>query len=542
MLVYAIHLGFHGAGAKEAIFRAVGGWLKEQLGFGLHPDQLRRDGSFSGHRGDVSSWLQIQATTEAEPELYSWILKNPDADVRGRQWITELGLKLYADTANVSCVVKTEEHSTLVAAPVAASRPRVIGYVISNVQQSVNADFSTSVPGVTPKSAGEDLDSYRALLAEIDRPERESPIVLVSPTSDGEYLLSITELQDRLVGLAQVVYLARDFNSYDMAEIVGQARSVWNGATNLLLPPGKSGFVRNRLFLSEEILRWGDSEQERISRMLAWVTSVTNIAHLRRRIAPEGVVQLALRRRLQSVRDRSGVLNASQLKEEIDKATRLATEQAEWIKTLEEENTRLESELSENKELIAEERDEARKQNFLVQVLKNSLESAGQGITSHLEGEALLDIACSSDPPSPLECLDVIETVHGDKCIVLETAKESAKEMRHFTHGRRLLDMLRRLATDYRSRLIQGGDSEARMVFAKSEYAAKESETVMANKGLRRLRTFPYESEQIEMERHLKIGSEDNVAKTIRVYFHWDAKRGKIVIGYCGEHLPVSSH
>ena len=423
-----------------------------------------------------------------------------------------------------------------------ASRPRVVGYVISNIQQSANADFSTSVPGVAPKSVGEDLDSYHALLAEIDRPERDSPIVVVSPTSDGEYLLSVAELQDKLVGLAQVVYLARDFNSYEMAEIVGQARSAWNGATNLLFPPGKSGFVRNRLFRSEEIRSWGDNEQERISHMLAWVTSSTNIFHLRRRIAPEGVLELALRRRLQSVRDRSGALNASQLKDEIDKVTRLATEQADWIKALEEENTRLEGELSDSKELLAEERDEARKQNFLVQTLKNSLESAGQGRTSHLEGEALLDVACNSDPPSPLACLDVIETVHGDKCIVLETAKDSAREMSDFIHGRRLLDMLRRLATDYRSKLIQGGDNEARKVFAKSEYAAKESETVMANKGLRRLRTFLYEGEQIEMERHLKIGSEDNVAKTIRVHFHWDASRGKIVIGYCGEHLPVSSH
>ena len=63
----------------------------------------------------------------------------------------------------------------------------------------------------------------------------------------------------------------------------------------------------------------------------------------------------------------------------------------------------------------------------------------------------------------------------------------------------------------------------------------------MANKGMRRLRTFAYEGEQIEMERHLKIGNEDNVAKTIRVYFHWDAKRDKIVLAYCGEHLTVSS-
>jgi hypothetical protein len=101
MLVYANHLTFQGAGAEEAIFKAIGAWFNEQLGFGLHPDQLRREGEFNGYRGDMRSWLRIHATNEEEPELYAWILKNPDETVRGRQWITELGLKRYGDT---SCV------------------------------------------------------------------------------------------------------------------------------------------------------------------------------------------------------------------------------------------------------------------------------------------------------------------------------------------------------------------------------------------------------------------------------------------------------
>jgi hypothetical protein len=113
--------------------------------------------------------------------------------------------------------------------------------------------------------------------------------------------------------------------------------------------------------------------------------------------------------------------------------------------------------------------------------------------------------------------------------------------MDRFLYGRRLLDMLRRLVVDYRNKLLDTGDNEARKVFGKNEYAAKESETVMANKTLRRLRTFEYEGQQVEMFRHLKIGADENITKTIRVHFHWDAKRQRIVIGYCGEHFPISS-
>ena len=110
-----------------------------------------------------------------------------------------------------------------------------------------------------------------------------------------------------------------------------------------------------------------------------------------------------------------------------------------------------------------------------------------------------------------------------------------------FSYGRRLLDMLRRLVTEYRDKLLEGGDNEARKVFGRNEYAAKESETIMGNKAMRRQRTFEYDGEQVEMFRHLKIGADENVAKTIRVHFHWDAEREKIVIAYCGEDFPISS-
>jgi hypothetical protein len=103
------------------------------------------------------------------------------------------------------------------------------------------------------------------------------------------------------------------------------------------------------------------------------------------------------------------------------------------------------------------------------------------------------------------------------------------------------LKLLKRLVTEYRSELLAAGDNKARAVFGKSEYAAKESETVMNNKAMRRQRTFEYQGEHVEMFRHLKIGADDDAAKAIRVHFHWDSDRRKIVIGYCGEHLSVSS-
>ena len=78
--------------------------------------------------------------------------------------------------------------------------------------------------------------------------------------------------------------------------------------------------------------------------------------------------------------------------------------------------------------------------------------------------------------------------------------------MGRFECGRELLDLLIRLVTAYRDALKDGGDSKARGVFGKNEYAAKESEGVMASPALRRRRTFAYSGEEVEMFRHLKIG------------------------------------
>lgn len=542
MLVYANHLAFQGSNAENAVFKAIGGWLKEQLGFGLRPDQLRRDGDFDGHRDEARSWLRIVATTEEEPQFYSWLLKNNDNQVYGRQWVTELGVKIANGTIDLTCIVKVDDQSTLVADPIVASRPRVVVYAGNNIQNTENASYSPTTPGVGLKTVGHDVDTYRGLHFEIERRDRNYPIVLVSPTVDGEYLIAPQDLQDDLVGLAQVVQISPTFNSYEMAEILGERWSAWRGAVNLLNIPLRTGAVRGHIFLADEIESWGNTQSIRKSKVLAWVTSNTNISRLREHIRPESVALLALRRRLDVARTRSEHMDALQLRAELEKATQLSEQQATWISALEEGNVELESDLSESKTKLDDAKKSVTKSQFVIESLKEQLQNAGGGRTSIPDVDNLLHLACHVDSPSPSECLEVIASIYGDRCIVLDTAYESARDMGRFVYGRKLLDMLRRLVTEYRSKLIEGGDSKAKQVFGKNEFAAMESETVMNNKAMRRARTFDYGGEPIEMFRHLKISVDEDTTKTIRVHFYWDADRSKIVIGYCGAHLPVTSH
>ena len=109
MLVYANHLRVQGVDAEWAVFKAIGGWLKQQLGFGLRPDQLKQGGEHYGHRGENQVRLRIHSCYDGEPALCAWVLKHGDDNIRGRQWIVEVGVKKFAGTLEVSCVVKTDE-------------------------------------------------------------------------------------------------------------------------------------------------------------------------------------------------------------------------------------------------------------------------------------------------------------------------------------------------------------------------------------------------------------------------------------------------
>jgi hypothetical protein len=539
MLVYANTLTFRGAGAEAPVFKAIGAWLKEQLGFGLHPDQLRSEGEHVGTRGEVRAKLRILVTAEESPQLYSWVLKFADEKVKGRQWTTEVGVKVLGDVLDLSCVVKTDEHSTLVASPVGASQPRLIRYVAANIAKAKDADFDVSVPGVELKNVGPDRDSYVALEAEIERKDRNGPIVLVSPTKDGRYLVNTADLQEKLTGLAQVVQISPEFNSYAMAGVLGEGRSAWGGAINLSYPPTPMGVVRGRLFLADTINGWGDTQLSRISHVLAWVTSNTNIPRLYGHIRPEGVMQLSLRRRMAAARERSAQMSAAQLRQELEQAAKQAAEQAKNLDDVWNECIQLEGRISLYKDELESAQDELAKKDFTIQSLKDQLGRAGDDSTSAVNAERLVAIVSRKAPPSPLECIELIEVLYGDRCVILASARSSAEKASQFMFGRELLDLLNRFVTTFRSALMEGGDNQARNIFGKSEYAANESETVMNSKSLKRKRMFEYEGKHVEMFRHLKIGVADDVTKTIRVHFCWDAGRKKLVIGHCGGHLPL---
>ncbi|WP_156473830.1 hypothetical protein [Acetobacter malorum] len=323
---------------------------------------------------------------------------------------------------------------------------------------------------------------------------------------------------------------------------LGRRWSAWNGSINVINPPNRSNFVRSEYFLEEEIIKWGGRQHDRMSKLLSIITNNTNLYKFKERVRPEGVMQLAIRQRLKTIRDTSTHMGTEELRLQIEILTKDQEEQAGLQKMFEDEVESLEAENENIKKDIDEINQKLKEERHKNTALTNSLQRTGIDSSSGRHMPEILELACRVDEPEPKECLNAIELIYGDVCTVLETAKESADDMSNFSHGRRLLDMLRRLVTEYRDQLIKSGDSAARTVFSRNEFSAKESETVMNNQKMRKSRTFHYDGKDTEMFRHLKIGVEDNVEKTIRVHFHWDSKKRKIIIGYCGKHLPIAAN
>lgn len=538
MQVYANSFRVEGVDAFNTVMRAIHGWLREKMELQFSMHEITHDNELSNPSSKLRPWLKSYVSVDEEPKLFAWRFKHLDNDVSGRQWIIELGLKAEKNFVDFSCSVQTEEQSTLVREPVNAKRPNVIAYVLSNISKASDVRVATDVPGLRIKHVGKQQEDYRALRLEIEREGRDYPLVLVSPTRTGNYLINSERLQEALFGLAQVIEVHTDFDSYDMTEELGKHWSAWDGAINILQTRRQNGHVFGWIWRSDEIEAITDVNSARVSFVLAKVTHNTNIPRLRTRVRPEGVAQLALMRRIK-LRQVANSQDPKALKEENEVLWQELARLEESIQSAQKERDNAELARMQLEDEKLELEDKIRSLQYKSSALEQLSTST---ISPNLDMDFLLKLASQVDQPTPEESLEAILKIFSNRCEILDTAWKSSREMSGFQYGRRLLDMLRRLMTDYYDAMRDGGDNRARLVFTAAEYSANESETVMNNATFREKRIFPRKGIQLEMFRHLRIGKEDNVSRTLRLHFAWIPEEDKIVIGHCGEHLPIANH
>ena len=90
MLIYVNQIKVTGSNALDGTLKTVAGWLKELTKRHFTPEELKISEDYIIGRQKVRTYNASQA----EPFLYSILFSNPDSEVHGRQWITEIGIRV----------------------------------------------------------------------------------------------------------------------------------------------------------------------------------------------------------------------------------------------------------------------------------------------------------------------------------------------------------------------------------------------------------------------------------------------------------------
>jgi archaellum component FlaC len=534
MLVYVNNFLFEQAQGPDKIVRLVAQWVGRRATSYVDPTRLA-DGIRELKLKDGST-LSSHATCSSDkgrtyPFWFCAQLSHRDEKISGRRWITEIGLHQEADGQPIECslLLRTDEVSARVTAPIQVTRPKLVEQLI----QSCNPLGQT--PGLKVKQLT--MESASAFLSALERDERNYPVAILSASRDNEYPVAPERLRSILVGLADVVCIPVEEDTFAIEEVVGRRFMAFGGAINIVFPgrQGDSGhFYDTVLLRPEEIANLHKSGHSIESEVLSTITHRTNLPFSWRHISPEKVRQAALRLQLTQMIER---VKAGDQSEELTQYVALLESADQELQSKDKELALIHSKYQEKEQEVRELQANISNLKHVLSGLQSS-DDGGDDVSEDLAPLRDAVAAVLKGSPSLQQTVDLIATLYSDRIVFLDTAKGSAKESdrRGFRKGAKAFEMLQKLATEYWQQLADGkSNQQAKAVFGQNAYAANEAST-LSNDGKRR-RTFNYRGRDFLMDTHLKDGVKDSQAETLRVHFEWLAHEKKIVVGHCGKHL-----
>ncbi len=525
MLVYCNELFLNPPDGLTSILICVARWLGEKSKSFVDPEQLRQSCRLRLNDGSYieSVTNQLQPSEPKHPILLCVKLTHGD-EVPGRQWVTEIGIERQKEGAPFRCtvVLKTDEISPRVTAPISVTRPRLITSLI----QTCNPVPST--PGITLQALTEDTADLFADL--IEDQDRMHALIIVSPTNDGQYLIDIDRLKSVVAGLAQTLVIPRDEDTHAISDIAGAKYCAWRGAIKVIFPARSQSdqkFYEVQTLYPDDLATAFADNRRAEQEVLSLITHRTNLPLSWAALSFAKVTQARLQAEFKaSQQGTTGHSDSTKNDEmlalafaEIDEKDNLINGLQSKVLDQDNELRRVEFELESVKHALAKKTDSPAiaRECFLTEAARNALK--------HVRFEG----------GSVEQALLLIGELFSDRIVVLDAAVASAKRSAIFKYSPKAYELLFALATDYWTLLSGGtGNHQAKDVFG-SSFAARESKSLSKDGKTRR--TFKYNGDDIEMMQHLKIGTADNAADTLRIHFHWDAAERLIVIGYCGPHL-----
>lgn len=532
MIVYASRLHLTDPVASGAVTTAVGTWLASKL---RNPKVKHLAAQPGRHDLGRGHFLEVQRCEAADAQAYAVRYGHPDREIDAREWLTEVGVREAPGGSICTVLLHTRDQSTRVHVRPDTTRPLVVREILKH------STLRGSTPGGSPRPlTADDADAFGMMVRDRDR---SHPVIQASPLPDGTYPIDPRRLAELVVGMAEVVSIPADEDTFALSDALGSHLSAYHGAINVLWPvvERSSGlFVPTTRLLATDLER--AAEQGRLPErdILELLCHETNPRLARNHISPERVHGMLLRASLDSARKAASSAEDPELRE---LTQQIDGEQRAEIERLQKEVESRDRQLTAKTTELDEKDRELRQEMARTDALKAQLQRAGNSAAcnSMSESDRRAIVSALDEDASLEQTLTAIAVLFADRIVVLDTASASARKAREFKFVAKARQMLIRLCTDYYDAILSGkGDREGTAIFGKSGFAARESETVENNKRARDLRRFTYNGETIEMMRHIKIGVKDSVAETFRAHFHWDTETKRIILGHCGKHLDHS--
>lgn len=457
-------------------------------------------------------------------------------DVAPRIWTTEIGYEQRErDRATISFVVYYTDKAGFFGpldSPPPLSTPRIVYDMLYSPRFSCVMGNITLSGRVLSAKVGE-ADRFAALLMD---ESRLVPILLMIPNRDEDAEISHQEMQ-RLSGEVMrnvignaIVYCADDaIYSAELSYFLnkqywcypGQMRIYWPNMN----PSNPSDGQRHRYVCETQIQDLGSAEV---------------IGIIRRVLSQD--IRYYESREMFRMEDCADLYKASKIEELRMKYSA----QKELTRKTQEQSSQYEVDYykltDENYTLRSKNQALSRKLSEIKQInyqLENTYAAYAQQYKAMQEKEASLENirSIAQLPKTPYEIGDYFRKIYGESIDFTERGIASLKHCR--TTPSLLWECLYAIA-NYLTPLYNQNCVDIKSEFHNLcgwEMAGREGHETRKNNKLMALRKDVYEGREISIEPHVKRGRVEGASNFIRVYYCYDVKTSRIVIGHVGSHL-----
>ena len=499
----------------EWMSRRPSGSIQPRSGVAIPPQ------AWQGEAFDVTDELGANPTKAVRLEardgaLWSARLDWPDPSCP-RSWVSEFFVEkrlghMTRFGAQVTCVRRDE------CPPFEITRPNVVQRILR--QLAVEADGRTLVDKIEP-TQGSEVNELISLLYD---EARRLPVIVLSETDCGETELSANKLAQRIGGAAHIAHLTREATS-ELMRLMGRRMSVFNGAVRLY-QPGLTDLNEDQ-FSHPLWLRQAKSSNTLINQISNRVLQSAFLDRSESIFPRYGTVREAVKRQASQS---TGATPAPQaeLAQALILAAEYSEERDEWFSIAQEEQDR---------RIDAEKEIERLKVEILRLEYKIDTFEFRSVHFDEIDEEPKQDRSLKSY--DDLE--DWSDEVLGDAVYIHEAALKDCRKNGHENTIRKIESALL-IMRDHMTPARRDNDNEQRVIAKKKlgELGVDDSACFSDREEAKRRPQYlvKYDNDHRVLNDHLKYGTGYNNANQFRIYYFWDDKRKRHVIGKMPSHLP----